>query len=134
MEVDLVGAEGGPDVSKPLCGLYRGEQRKRARPHHLRQVNGGVDLDKVAVVGSLVAPIGLEPRAMLRNVVGHEVEHQPVAPAQPLHVLPVPQRRVDPGVVDHRKAIVRGVREARQDMHPADALSQFGIQEISQRL
>ncbi len=67
-------------------------------------------------------------------MVDDRVEHQAIIAAQGVDVGPIPQSRVHAAVVYDRKAIVRGIREEREDMHPGDGLAQVLPQEAVQGL
>jgi hypothetical protein len=49
VQVDLVRAEGGPDMDGPSGGLDLGQERQGARPHDRRVVGRRIRADEVAV-------------------------------------------------------------------------------------
>ena len=69
IQVNLVGAEGGPDGFYYAGGrLEAGQQRQRPRPYHLQQIRAAADLDKILAVARVAGKISLEPLALGRNV------------------------------------------------------------------
>ena len=53
-------------------------------------------------------------------MIQYQVEHQPAVGADRVHIIPGAEVRINLSVVDHREAIVGGVRKARQEVDRVD--------------
>jgi len=107
VEVDLVCAEGGPDVAQAIGRLHGCQQGQRARPHDLREIQGGIDGDEVVAIRCLPASKPRKPLAVLGDMVGNEIKHQAIVLAQNGDIIPIPEIWINLQIVDHRKTIVR---------------------------
>ncbi len=134
VQVDLVVAEGRPDVHRLPAPVHGGQQRQCTRSHHARQVLGRVGHDEVVAVSRVARLERPEPVTLGGDVVDHGVEHQLKVRAEPLHVSPRAQHGIDGGVVDHRKAVVGRIREERQHMYCRDRPGHVAQQEVVQCL
>ena len=133
VHVELVVAEGGPDVALPGRGLHRAQQRRRARAGHGRQVRGGVHLDEIVPLRCQAVAVGAKPVALARDVVDDQIRHEPVVDRQGLHVVPAAERRVHGAVVDDGKAVVGAVREERQDVQAGHGIADARVEKAPER-
>ena len=143
VDIDLLLAEGAPD----LLGGAVGELGLDVRRARLAFVDG-VDLlvrgeaalgcpevlvadeevGKLAVV--LLGQEVLEVRALARDVVDHEVEHEVAVVANRLDVLPATEVGVDDVVTHGGEPAVGRAREERQDVHAAHCLVEVGVEHL----
>ena len=133
IEVHLVLAEGRPDVPAPGARVDRLQQRRCARPDDRRQVRRRVRFDEVVPAGRDAGAVIQEPAAFPRDVVEHEIEHQPEPLAQGPDLRPIAQRRIHQPVMDHGEAVVRGGGEERQQVNMPDRAGQPLVEEPFQR-
>ena len=120
VEVDLIGAERRPQVTNAPRGFERGEQRRASRAHHGAEIGMRIDLDEVVGIGRSSVEVGLKPRTAARHVIEHQVEHQTNVAPQGVNIVPGAQGRIDRAIVDHRKAVVRGIGKEGQQMQRVD--------------
>ncbi len=62
VQIDLVGTERGPDMSRTTTGGNSREQRQAARPRHAGQVGGRIDFDEVTSIRLTALEVGLATR------------------------------------------------------------------------
>ncbi|MPL99986.1 hypothetical protein SDC9_46209 [bioreactor metagenome] len=134
IEIDLIVAEGAPDMARPRRRRHRAQKRRGARPHHRAQIVPGRGLHEEAVIGRLALEIGGEPGTLRRDMVQHHVRHQAEGRADATDVGPVPKRGVDLAVIHHREAVVRTRREEGQHMNAVDHPGHLAPQEILQQI
>ena len=89
VQVDLVVAEGAPDVSHTLTGLHLLQQGRGPRTHHVRQVILGRGSEKIIPARIATLEEILEPQAAAGAVIDHQVRHQVIVPADRVDILPV---------------------------------------------
>ena len=106
LQVDLVVAEGAPDMARPARGFHPAQQRVRPGPDHGAQIVVGFGLAEEPVIRRVALKIGAEPGALAGSVVKHNIEHEIEVFADGLNVAPVSQCRVDFPVVNDRKTLV----------------------------
>ena len=133
VNVDLVFAEGGPDIHALLVRFYIGrEQRQGARAHHIMVIGLRIGFDKVVLVLFLAFQVALEPHAGAGNMVYHAVEHQIKMLVQRPDIRPIAQFRVNAPVIDHAETIVGCPRKHRQQVNIANQPLQPAIGKLFQ--
>ncbi len=133
VEIDLIGAEGGPHFFRARRSGELGQQGQRARAHHLRQIGIALDDDEVIMIFRIVAQKSLEPLALRGDVIDHPVEHQVEVLSHAGHIVPRAQRGIHLFVIDDGKAVVGGIGIERQDMNTVYDALQMLIAELRQR-
>ena len=134
VQVNLIGAEGRPDMLWPGSCVHLGQQGQRARAHHGGQVLGRINSDEVIGIGGVACQKTLEPQAAGRNVINHRVKHQAEISAQLVNIRPGAKRWIYRLIIHYRKAIVRCIGKKWQDMHRIDHTLQCAAQKRVQRL
>ena len=126
VEVDLVCAEGGPEMLFPLAGDKRREQGQRPGPDDLGEVCPWIAGDEEILEGGIPRQVFLKPLALGGDVVDHRIEHQIEILGQVGDVRPAPQLITDLPVVDDRKTIVGGIGVKGQNVDGGNKSGQKG--------
>ncbi len=106
VQIHLISAEGRPHRFVTGRRAEFCQQRESAGTDDLREVRAARDDDEVVAVTRLIAPEGLEPRAVSGDMIDHGVEHQPETLADAGGIIPIPEGRVNGAVILHGKAFV----------------------------
>ena len=106
VEVNLVFAEGGPDVAGAVAGLGEGEEGVGAGSDDGGEVGLGVGLDEVVAGGGDAADVVSEPATVARAVIEDEVGHEAEVARDGLDVFPGAEFGSDLAVVNDAEAVV----------------------------
>ena len=132
IHIDLVAAEGGPEVPLLAFAHDRAVYRQIARPHDGGEVLLRIDFDEKVAVGGDVEHVVFEPFAAAGDVVDDDVKHQVEMFGDGLEVLPLAEILAHLAIVDDRETVIGGEREKRQHMHGGDDLLEIRGQEFAQ--
>src|SRR5690606_27438478 len=93
VEVDLVRAEGSPDVPLSMNRGVRGQKIGRSRPHHQFKMFVGYCFpgrkgDKEVFIFRVPMPELTKPAALCRNVIDDAIEHELITCSQIINFLP----------------------------------------------
>ncbi len=121
-------------MGRAVGGLHFGEEGQGPGAHHLGEVRGWIDGDKIVFVGGLVGQKALEPITGRGDVVDHGVKHDLEGVAEAGDIGPPAQGWVHRGVVLDGKAVIRGPRIEGQDVNPGQHPAHLFDQQFAQTL
>ena len=133
VQVDLVFAEGRPDVRRTLPGWHHAEQRRVARAHHLVELWRWLAGQKIVAAGQQAANEVRKPQMLPGAVIDDQIEHQLKALGQRLDVLPVTEVIADAQIVGDGKAVIGGKGKEGQHMNRREQSVQMPVCKTLQR-
>ena len=116
IEVDLVVAEGGPEMLLGSVDFDGREQRQTARPDDGGEIRRRISLDEVIAIRSHSGDKIFKPVAFARDVVEHQIKHELEPSAELADVIPLSVVAFNQTVIDHGKAVVGGPRTEGQNV------------------
>ena len=134
VEIHLIGAKGGPDLTRTNGAPQLREQIGTARTNNIRPAGIRGCLEHTGAAGLLIAHELLHPGVRGRHVIQNQIGHQPSALGQGSKVAPIAETRLEPRVAGHRKTTITGGLQKRQHMnHRCEGL-QMAIHKRFERL
>ncbi len=134
IQIDLIMAEGAPDMARPIGGFDLAQQGLRAGAHHLAQIVVGTGFKEKPVIGRMALQIGVEPDRLRGHMIEHQIGHQQKLRPDARDVLPIAQNGIHGAIIRHRKSVVGGIGKKRQDMHAVDHPREMLVQKVAQQI
>ena len=123
VEIHLIRAKGGPDLTRTNGAPQLREQIGTARTNHIRPAGIRGCLEHTGAAGLLIPHELLHPGVRGRHVIQNQIGHQPSALGQGGEITPITETLLKRRVAGHRKtAITCGLKKRQHMNHRCEGL------------
>ncbi len=134
IQIDLIVAEGTPDMASSIGRYDLAQQWMRARPDDLAQILFRRGLEEELIEWFVTLQVAIEPSSLAGHMVQHQIGHQLEVTRDTPNIGPVAQIGVYRPIVGYCETVVRRIGKEGQDMDRTDRVGQMSVQKVMQHI